>query len=230
MSKKPRIQVIEDEVDIAELLRFNLSKAGYDVAVAHSGELGFKNICAEVPDLVLLDLMLPDLTGLEVCRRIRSRAQFSNVAVIIVTAKGEEEDVIRGLEQGADDYIVKPFSPRVVLARVQANLRKRKEDPKAQKDQVLQVGNLTLHPGRHEVHVGGKRLDLTKTEFKILQLLASRPGWVFTRTQIVETIQATDYAVTPRAVDVQIVGLRKKFGEFAEYVETVRGIGYRFRE
>lgn len=225
---KQSILVVEDEEDIRELISYNLAREGFKVSSVASGEAALKAVKTALPDLVLLDLMLPGLDGLEVCRQIRAHAASSRVPVLMVTAKGEEADVVTGLELGADDYIVKPFSPRVLLARVRAALR-RSDAPKIDPGATITIGDLTINPGRHEVTVGGELLELTLTEFRMLHLLASRPGWVFTRYQIIEAIHGENYLVTDRSVDVQVVGLRKKLGTAGQLIETVRGIGYRFK-
>ena len=225
---KQLILVVEDEEDIRELISYNLAREGFKVSSVASGEAALKAVKDSPPDLVLLDLMLPGLDGLEVCRQIRSHAASSRVPVLMVTAKGEEADVVTGLELGADDYIVKPFSPRVLLARVRAALR-RGDAPKTDPGATITIGTLSINPGRHEVTVGGTLLELTLTEFRMLHLLASRPGWVFTRYQIIEAIHGENYLVTDRSVDVQVVGLRKKLGKAGKMVETVRGLGYRFK-
>jgi len=226
---KEKILVIEDEEDIQELLKFNLVKEGYQVAMAVTGEEGLRQATTHIPDLILLDLMLPKIDGLEVCRRIRSHTRVSGVPIIMLTAKGEEADVVTGLEVGADDYIVKPFSPRVVVARIR-NLLRRREKSGGEEMPALKLGDIFIHPGRHEVTIKGRSVDLTFTEFRVLQLLAGRPGWVFTRQQIVDGVRGEDYAVTERSVDVQIVGLRKKMGPAGARIETVRGVGYRFKD
>jgi two-component system phosphate regulon response regulator PhoB len=181
--------------------------------------------------LILLDLMLPGMDGLEVCNRLRQAPETKDCPVIMLTAKGEEHDIVKGLELGADDYISKPFSPQVLLARVRAVMRRRTQ-PDNQPDQgsPIEIHDLYIHPGRNKVVAAGETVELTLTEFKILSLLATRPGWVFNRTQIIDAVHSEGYAVTDRAVDVQIVGLRKKLGSCGEYIETVRGIGYRFKE
>lgn len=225
---KQLILVVEDEEDIRELISYNLAREGFKVSSVASGEAALKAVKDSPPDLVLLDLMLPGLDGLEVCRQIRSHAASSRVPVLMVTAKGEEADVVTGLELGADDYLVKPFSPRVLLARVRAALR-RSDVPKIDPGATITIGTLSINPGRHEVTVGGALLELTLTEFRMLHLLASRPGWVFTRYQIIEAIHGENYLVTDRSVDVQVVGLRKKLGTAGKMVETVRGLGYRFK-
>ena len=224
-----KILVVEDEENIQELIRYNLTKEGYQVSCALSGEKGLDAARTESPDLVLLDLMLPGLDGLDVCRELKRDAATQGIAVIMVTAKGDETDIVTGLELGADDYVVKPFSPKILLSRVKAVLR-RHQSPSEEDGDVIQINDLVIHPGRHEALLGNKKLDLTFTEFRILQTLASRPGWVFTRGQIVDKVRGEDHAVTDRSVDFQIVGLRRKLGDYSRYIETVRGVGYRFQE
>ena len=228
MAKK-KILVVDDDEDILELMRFNLSKEGYAVLTALTGEEGLKQASATPPDLICLDLMLPSIDGLEVCKRLKQDHRTETVPIVMVTAKGEEADIVTGLELGADDYITKPFSPRVLIARVRAVLRRKTQETASESDTV-RIRNLVIHPGRHEVLIDGKVLELTYTEFRLLHLLARRPGWVFTRYQIVDAVRGQNYPVTERSVDVQVAGLRKKLGPAAEYIETVRGIGYRFRE
>lgn len=223
------ILVVEDEEDILELLRYNLAKEGYRVTGVGTGEEALKAARTQVPDLIILDLMLPGVDGLEVCRLLKQDSRTRHLPIIMVTAKGDEADIVAGLELGADDYITKPFSPRVLLARVRAVLRRRKQPP-PDEAAILKIHDLVVHPGRHEVLVKGRPVELTATEFRLLHLLARRPGWVFTRSQIVRAVHGDDYPVSDRSVDVQVVGLRKKLGEAGEYVETVRGVGYRFRE
>jgi two-component system alkaline phosphatase synthesis response regulator PhoP len=223
------ILVVEDDEDILELLRYNLGKEGYRVTGAGSGEDALKAMQEKPPDLILLDLMLPDLDGLEVCRRLKQDGRTRHLPIIMLTAKGEESDIVAGLELGADDYVTKPFSPRVLLARVRSILRRRaaglSDDTAA-----VKIHDLVIDPQRHEVLVQGEPIDLTAKEFRLLNLLARRPGWVFTRDQIVNEVHGEDYLVTDRAVDVMIVGLRKKLGPCGHLVETVRGVGYRFKE
>jgi two-component system alkaline phosphatase synthesis response regulator PhoP len=225
---KEKILVVDDEEDILELLRYNLSREGYQVSCTTSGEKTLKLVKTETPDLIVLDLMLPGMDGLEVARRLKETPPTKNVPIVMLTAKGEEADIVTGLELGADDYITKPFSPRILLARVRAVLR-RKGKESQDKTTVVQIHNLMIHPGRHEVRVNNNPVQLTFTEFGILHYLARRPGWVFTRSQIVDEVRGEDYYVTDRSVDVQIVGLRKKLGPAGEYIETVRGVGYRFK-
>ncbi len=226
---REKILVIEDEEDILELVRYNLARNGYQVTGAVTGEQGLELARDSAPDLIILDLMLPGIDGLEICRRLAGDARTGNIPVIMLTAKSEEADVVAGLELGADDYITKPFSPRVLLARIKAVLRRRSSRDQ-DRQEVIKVHNLVIDPRRHQVLADGKAVELTVTEFKILSLLAGRPGWVFSRYQIVDLVHGEDYAVTDRSVDVQIVGLRKKLGPAGKYIETVRGVGYRFKE
>jgi len=223
------ILVVEDEDDIRELLRYNLAKEGYRVVWAASGEEALKAVRVSLPDLVLLDLMLPGLDGLEVCRSLKQDPHTRNLPIVMLTAKGEEADIVAGLELGADDYVTKPFSLRVLLARLRAVLRRRSAPPPSE-TAPFTIHEIVIHPGRHEVLVQGRPVDLTATEFRLLNLLARRSGWVFTRSRIVNEIHGDDYPVTERAVDVQMVSLRKKLGHLGKYLETVRGIGYRFKD
>ncbi len=227
---KARILVIEDEEDILALIQYNLIKAGYRVECVTSGEEGVAKATALHPDLVILDLMLPGINGFEVCRRLRAEPGTAELPIIMLTAKGEDADIVSGLEIGADDYLTKPFSPQVLKARIQAVLRRRGQSGPEFSGQPVAVHDLVVDPGRGKVLVAGREVELTLTEFRLLYLLAGRPGWVFTRTQIVDAIRGEGYAVTDRAVDVQVVGLRKKLGEAGSYIETVRGVGYRFKE
>jgi len=228
---KQTILIIEDEEDILALVHYNLAREGFQVQCATTGEDGLRAVAAQRPDLVLLDLMLPGLDGLEVCRRLRSRPETGQLPVIMITAKGEESDVVAGLELGADDYLTKPFSTKVLIARINAVLRRRANTTEAQPEaEEIRHGELAIHPGRNEVTVAGQPVELTFTEFRVLQFLASRPGWVFTRYQIVNAVRGEGYSVTDRAVDVQIVGLRKKLGDSGALIETVRGVGYRFKD
>jgi len=226
---KNRILIIEDEEDIRELVRYNLEREGFSVSEAGSGEEGLKKVSKKRPDLILLDLMLPGKDGMQVCRELKQDETARSIPIIMMTARGEESDIVAGLELGAEDYIVKPFSPKVLMARVKAVLR-RHTSPEPSDESILTLGDLVIHPGRHQVTVSGKSVDLTATEFGVLHLLARRPGWVFTRYQIVDAVHGEDYPVTERSVDVQIVGLRKKLKKAGKLIETVRGIGYRFSE
>jgi two-component system, OmpR family, alkaline phosphatase synthesis response regulator PhoP len=224
-----KILVIEDEEEIRELVAYNLVKQGYQVVLCDTGEEGLKLVRSELPDLIVLDLMLPGVDGLEVCRMLKRDPATETMPLVMLTAKGEESDIVTGLELGADDYLTKPFSPRVLIARIRAVLRRKSEEP-LDGEEELRIHDMTIHPGRHEVLVQGKPVMLTATEFRVLHVLAQRPGWVFTRYQIANAVHGGDYIVTDRSVDVQIVGLRKKLGTAADYVETIRGVGYRFKE
>ncbi len=226
---RAQILVVDDEPDILELVQYNLAKDNYEVTCVASGEEGVTKIHSTQPDLLILDLMLPGIDGLEVCKRLKQNPRTASMPIIILTAKGDEADVVSGLELGADDYLTKPFSPRVLLARVKAVLRRQHLEPTAA-DAILTQGALSIHPGRHEVLAHGKPVPLTPTEFRILHLLARRPGWVFTRNQIIEVAQGDDASVTARAVDVHIVALRRKLGVCGEAIETIRGVGYRLQE
>jgi two-component system phosphate regulon response regulator PhoB len=226
---KERVLVVDDEEDILELVRFHLTREGYQLTLAATGEDALKKAKHETFDLIVLDLMLPGLDGLEVAKALKADARTKGVPIVMLTAKGEDADVVSGLEIGADDYITKPFSPRVLTARVKAVLRRRSraalDDTK-----IITIHELEIHPGRRTVLAGGKALELTFTEFQLLCVLTRRPGWVITRSQIVDSVRGSDYPVTDRSVDVQVVGLRKKLGAYGSYIETVRGVGYRFKE
>jgi len=223
---KPTILVVDDEEDIRELVTLNLRREGYSVVACETGEQALKQISTAAPDAIILDLMLPGIDGLEVCRRLKADPRTQQVAVVMLTAKGEEADIVTGLELGADDYVTKPFSGKVLVARLRRLLRKQRDAD--DEHAVVKIHELTIDPTRYEVLVGTEAVTLTLTEFNILHTLARRPGRVFTRYQIVDSIHGSDYLVTDRAVDVQIVSLRKKLGPCAKYVDTVRGVGYRF--
>ncbi len=223
------ILIVEDEEDIVELIRYNLVKNGFKVTAALTGDEGLARARALLPDLILLDLMLPGQDGLEICQALRRDDRTAAIPVVMLTAKAEESDIITGLELGADDYVTKPFSPKVLIARVRSVLRRKRQAP-AKSEEAIRVKDIVINPGRHEVLAGGKPVELTFSELRVLHLLAGRPGWVFNRDQIVIAVHGEGYPVTDRAVDVQIVGLRKKLGARARYIETVRGVGYRFQE
>jgi two-component system, OmpR family, alkaline phosphatase synthesis response regulator PhoP len=227
------VLVVDDEPDILELVKYNLDKEGYQVTVVATGEDALAATRTKMPDIVILDLMLPGVDGLEVCRRLRGDPKTRNIPIVMLTAKGDEADVVTGLELGASDYVTKPFSPRVLTARIRAVLRRGDE---AEDDEAtIRIKDLTIHPGRHQVFVTDKSVELTATEFRILLFLAKRPGWVFTRQQIVDAAQGddafvSDRFVTDRSVDVHIVSLRRKLGSGGAYIETVRGVGYRLQD
>ena len=228
MSKK-RILVVDDEEDILELVNFNLTKEGHQVICTTTGEEAIEITRTKAPDLLVLDLMLPGINGLEVAKFLKNDPETREIPIVMLTAKGEESDIVAGLELGADDYVTKPFSPRILAARVKAVLR-RNIAASADGCDVGKIHNMDIHPGRREILVDDTPVYLTFTEFGILNYLAQRPGWVFTRAQIVDRVKGTEYFVTDRSVDVQIVGLRRKLGSAGAYIETVRGVGYRFRE
>ncbi|BCO10767.1 DNA-binding response regulator [Desulfolithobacter dissulfuricans] len=231
--KKPDILVVEDDTDIQQLVSYNLIRSGYNVTCADSGEEALELLKKESFDAMILDLMLPGMDGMEICTAVRTDEKTRSLPVIMLTAKGEEDDIVAGLECGADDYVTKPFSPRVLIARVEAALRRKPvvhEDQDSADEEVISLHSMQIHPGRHEVLLDGQPIHLTTTEFTILELLARRPGWVYTRQQIIDQIRGYDYLITPRAVDVQIFGLRKKLGTAGKWIETIRGIGYRMRE
>ncbi len=226
---KEKILIVDDEEDILELLRYNLAREGYQIEAAESGEKTLKKVRTDPPELIVLDLMLPGIDGLEVARTLKNDPKTQDIPIIMLTAKGEEADVVAGLELGADDYITKPFSPRVLLARVRAVLRRQSQEPVADMNE-LNIHGIHIHPGRRSVTIDGQKVELTFTEFQVLYFLAKRPGWVFTRSQIVDLVRGDNYPVTDRSVDVQIVGLRKKLGPYGKHIETVSGVGYKFME
>ena len=229
MAKKAyTILIIEDEPDISELIEFSLTQSGYRIIVSDNGEKGIEVTRKYSPDLILLDLMLPGINGIDVCRILKNDKDTSDVSIIMLTALGQEEDIIKGLETGADDYVTKPFSFPVLEARIQSVLRRTKKDNI--KNENVSNSGIIISSRKREVHIDGKKIeDLTFTEFQILHLLASHPGWVFTRYQIIDKIRGDNYPVTDRSVDFQIVGLRKKMGKKGKLINTIRGVGYRFQ-
>lgn len=227
---KEKILLVDDEEDILNLMKYNLEKDGFKVDCALSGEAALRIARENSPDLILLDLMLPGMDGLDVCRILKNDSSTKKTPVIMVTAKGEDSDIITGLELGAEDYITKPFSPKVLSARVKAVLRRWNKADENMKNPVIRIDGLEIDTSRHRVTLENEKIDLTATEFSILAALARRPGWVFTRSQIINSVKGDDYPVTDRSVDVQVLNLRKKLGTAGNYIETVRGVGYRFRE
>ena len=226
-----RILVVDDERDILELIAYNLSREGYEVETVRSGERALEAIRRTPPDAVILDLLLPGLDGIDVCRRIKSDSSTSRIPILMLTAKTEDSDIVNGLEVGADDYITKPFSPKVLLARLRTALRRTPaQEPSETGGGVVRVHGITIDVARHRGLCGDTAVALSATEFAILEFLARNPGWVFSRARIIDAVRGQDYPVTERSVDVQILGLRKKLGEYGELVETVRGVGYRLRE
>lgn len=227
---KEKILIVEDEEDIQELIRYNLDKEGFhNLKVVDSGERALAALKTFSPDVILLDLMLPGMDGLAVCRHLKSVPESAAIPIIILTAKSEETDIIIGLEMGADDYIAKPFSNKVLVARIKSVLRRTKQTFSDDNSGIIKRGSLMMNRGKREVNLNGKNIIMTFSEFEILYMLAKRPGWVFTRNQIVNEVKGDDYPVTERAIDVQIVGLRKKLKDAENIIETVRGVGYRFK-
>ncbi|MFH1152905.1 MAG: response regulator transcription factor [Pseudomonadota bacterium] len=227
---KERILIVDDEKDILELVRYTLEKEGYRIETAMTGEEALDMVRRHLPDLMVLDLMLPGMDGLEVTRNIRRDDAFMDIPIVMLTARGEETDIVTGLELGANDYISKPFSPRELVARIRAILRRRKHQEIQGKAQVTREGSLVIDHGRRLVFIDDTPVDLTFSEFQVLVFLAAKKGWVFTRGQIVDAVHGENYAVTERSVDVTVAGLRKKLGDCAGLIETVRGVGYRFKE
>lgn len=225
---KQKILLIEDEEDIAELIKLQAELAGYKIAVESDGLNGLRAVAREKPDLVILDLMLPGLNGLDVCRKIKTNAETRDIPVIMVTAKGEEVDIVLGLELGADDYVCKPFSVKVLLSRIRAVLRRGKEPDREQK--AITFGPFTLDLQSYQLQKKGKNIPLTLTEFSILKRLAGHRGKVLTRSQLLDEIPNSDAFIIDRNIDVHIASLRKKLGSGHPGIETVRGVGYRFSD
>jgi len=221
-----KVLAVDDEEPILELISHHLAKEGFDVISVKTGKDAIKKCLDEYPDLVLLDLILPDIHGLDVAKVLRANDTTKHIPIIMVTAKGDETDVVVGLEVGADDYITKPFSPKVLIARIKATLRKHRM---AEEKNTINVGDLVILIKEHEAYWKGKKISLTSTEFKVLTCLARRPNWVFTRYQIVDMVHGEDYAVTERSVDVLIASIRKKLCDAGELIETVRGVGYKLK-
>jgi two-component system phosphate regulon response regulator PhoB len=224
----PAILVIDDEKDVLELLRYNLEKNGFEVIAARDGESGLNAAASSPPDAIILDIMMPGLDGLTVCRRLRAEPRTARIPILLLTAKAGEADRVVGLELGADDYVVKPFSPRELVARIRALLRR--TSTAAAESETLKRGDLVVDSGRHEVTWAGRPVALTATEFRILQYLAARPGRVCSRTDIIDGAFGRDVAVVDRTVDVHVTALRKKLGKGGDLLETVRGFGYRLHD
>lgn len=227
-----KILLIEDDSDISELVQYNLEREGFKVYTAAAGEVGFNQAVQLQPNLIILDLMLPGLDGLSVCRKLRAHASTFEIPIVMLTAKGEESDVVIGLEMGADDYVPKPFSPKELVARIRAVLRRPRAmtATNAGADGRRTVGPITIDAERHQVSMGDQALSLTLAEYRLLATLMSRPGRVFTREQLLEKITGGEAYVIDRNVDVHVRAIRKKLGENAEFIITVRGVGYKCRE
>jgi len=229
MKNGKMVLVIEDEPDIRELVHFNLNKLDYNVQLASNGEKGLKEARALEPDLILLDLMLPGIQGIDVCRVIKSDLNLKNTPIIILSALGQEEDIVKGLDAGADDYVSKPFSLDILNARIKTVLRRYITNEDEELSKNISFKGIEISSRTRDVKIGGKSISLTYTEFQILHLLISHPGWVFTRYQIIDKIRGENYPVTDRSIDFQIVGLRKKMLGKGNLIETIRGVGYRFQ-
>jgi phosphate regulon transcriptional regulator PhoB len=226
---REKIIVIEDEADILEVIQYNLTREGYQVLTSKDGEEGLAQVRQEAPDLVLLDLMLPGLDGIEVCKQLKQNPVTRSIPIIMVTAKGEESDIVLGLGVGADDYITKPFSPKELVARVKAVLRRGPLKGERGGERIV-CGDVVIDAARHEVLVDGQPLVFTPTELRLLHFLASQPGRVFTRDQLLSRVIGEDAIVVDRNIDVHIRAIRKKIGEHRDLIETIRGVGYRFRD
>lgn len=227
---KARIMVVEDEADIRDLLCYTLDREGYQARGVENAEDALALMPEFSPELVLLDIMLPGMDGLSALKRVKS-LDGGRIQVVLLTAKGEDGDIVKGLETGADDYVVKPFSPRVLVARIKNRLRSAmSRTPDYIEASVLQAGGFSLDAARHEFRGPEGPIELSATEFSLMEFFMSNPGWVFSRGQLIDAVRGPDYPVTDRAVDVQILGLRKKLGKYGDKVETVRGVGYRLRD
>jgi DNA-binding response OmpR family regulator len=225
------VLVIDDEKDLLELVRYKLEKEGYRIRTAQDGEAGLEAVARELPDIVIVDLMLPGIDGLDVCRRLRADRRTAQTPIIMLTAKSAETDRVVGLEMGADDYVTKPFSPRELAARIKAVLRRvsPQQVPPPQ-SLIIRCGGLTIDLERRSVRCGEENIDLTATEFRLLQILAKHPGRVWSRSELIEGALGREIAVVDRTIDVHITSLRRKLGDYCDRIETVRGFGYRFQE
>ncbi|MFO0982748.1 MAG: response regulator [Planctomycetota bacterium] len=227
---KETILIVEDDPDIVELVQYNLEREGFKVWVAKDGESGLKEAASRKPSLIVLDIMLPGMEGLEVCRCLKHGEATKDIPLVMVTAKGEESDVIVGLEMGADDYVVKPFSPRELMARIRAILRRGPIRREPDLPEKITLGPLSIDAARHEVTARGKPVVLTLAEFRLLRALAANPGRVFTRDQLLDKLTGGDVIVTDRTVDVHVSALRKKLKADGDLIVTVRGVGYKCRD
>ncbi|MDN3511798.1 MAG: response regulator [Candidatus Jettenia sp.] len=225
---KEKILIVDDEQDLVKLIRYHLEKDGYKVLSASNGEDALFMARRERPELIVLDLMLPGIDGLEVCKKLKTTPELTTIAIVMLTAKGEESDITVGLKLGADDYITKPFSPKELIARIQAVLRRIKTS--LVKRDYIEIGDLAIDVYKHEVSIQGESIPLTLTEFKLLHQLANKPGRVFTREQLLDVVSGPEITVIDRTIDVHIASLRKKLKSFANFIVTIRGIGYKFKE
>ena len=227
---KEKILIVDDEVDILELIKFNLTKEGYKTRLASTGEKALDIVKNSQIDLIILDLMLPGIDGLEVTRIIRNDPEKQNIPIVMVTAKGDESDIVTGLELGANDYMSKPFSPKELIARIRNIFRRRQKLLETKSKKIIIEKGLIIDHNKHLVTIEDTIIDLTPSEYQLLAMLIKQKGWVFTRGQIIDAIRGTNYAVTERSIDVVVVGLRKKLGAYGKAIETVRGIGYKFKD
>jgi len=225
---KKRILIVEDDPEIRQLLRYNLEREGYGVVTASDGEAGIDTARQEQPSLIVLDVMLPNRDGFDVCRVLKADSKTAGIPILMLTARSEDADIVSGLELGADDYVTKPFSPRVLVARIRTLLRRGKKVNEGT-DESISVHGIEIQPHSHQVTVAGKPVQLSLTEFRILLALANKPGWVLSRSQLIDDARGEDCVVTDRTVDVHIVSLRKKLGKVGAVIETVRGVGYRMK-
>ena len=225
---KKKILIVDDEADILELIKYNLELENYEVEIALSGEECLDKIKVFLPDLIVLDLMLPGISGLEVCKKLKSDSLSSKIPVIMLTAKTGESDIVLGLELGADDYITKPFSPKVLTARIKSVFRRGQASGDGA--EIISRNGFKINLSGREVYYEGKLIKLTYSEFQILQLLITHPGRVYSRLQIMQNVRDDNYIVTERSIDVKIVNLRKKLSSGGSYIKTVRGVGYKFQE
>jgi len=227
--EKTKIVVVEDEADILEVIDYNLSKEGFDVSSSTDGLEGLAFVQKEIPDLVLLDLMLPGMDGIEICRKLKADSATRSISIIMVTAKGEESDIVLGLGIGADDYVLKPFRPRELIARVKSVLRRGRLKEEVNED-IVSIDGMVIDCNRHEVRLEGKKINLTAMEFKLLHFLASHPGRVFTREHILNNVSSEDAYIIDRNIDVHIRSIRKKLDKQRDLIETIHRVGYRFRD
>jgi DNA-binding response OmpR family regulator len=228
--KRARILVVDDEPDLVELIKHHLVREHYEVVTAHDGERALAEARVRLPDLILLDLMLPGIDGLEICRRLRADARTKSIPIVMLTAKSEETDAVVGLMQGADDYVRKPFGMKELLARIAARLRAVRGDDGSELKKVTRFGELVIDPVKHEVMLAGEPIVLTMTEFKLLHFLVAHKGRAFTRHELLDAIVGTEAVIIDRNIDVHVATLRKKLKEYGGHIVTIRGLGYKFRE
>lgn len=227
---RPKILIIEDDRSIADVITYNLVEMGYDVQCAHNGQTGLDKAKLIMPDVIVLDVMLPGIDGLEVCRRLRATSETQNTKILMLTAKSEEGDQLVGFSVGADDYVIKPFSVRILMERIKALFRRRNQEDNHSDSDVITEGPIVLDRVKHRISVDGQPLQFTATEFRLIDSLIRQPGRVFDRVELIELALGADTLVLERTIDVHIRSIRKKLGRFADRIETVRGVGYRFQD